>query len=460
MRVLSVGACWVSGTGVNLPAADGPARPASVTPVARRSPRERGELLPCSSPESPVTGVTHVIMVACRRSRDGPSPSRGSPRAPPLQPARRPCRHVRRHPARDPVVGQRRPGRPGRPQRPGGPDRRRDAGRLHRPRLRPVRRADPGRHGRVDQALPVPGRGDLHLRRLPRLPHPAQPLPHLGGDAGVARLAAPPDRARARRPPASTGSRATSDDFKIDPRSAGGYAAARAQGVVEADKNAADAAALGIGAGQHAVVRPRGLRPRQHRAAASRPCAFTSAWVTRIKELGYVAGVLLQRELRHQDARRRPPQAPRPVRPAGPHLDRPLGRRRQHLDQLHRRGRLAAGRPDEAVPGRPQRDLGRRHDQHRQQLPRAQRDPGPARPGPRARARAGSGARTGTGAGRRDPLRRHPGRLPGLLHAEAGSGQPQPAPGPCSACSRRRSGTSASWTASTTARPAAPPAPG
>ena len=83
--------------------------------------------------------------------------------------------------------------------------------------------------------------------------------------------------------------------------------------------------------------------------------------------------LLLQRQLGHQDARRRPHPAPRPVRPAGPHLDRPLGRRGQHLDDLHPRGRLASRRPDEAVPRRPQRDVGRRHDQHRQQLHRPRR---------------------------------------------------------------------------------------
>ncbi|KRF02577.1 hypothetical protein ASG88_04160 [Nocardioides sp. Soil777] len=80
-----------------------------------------------------------------------------------------------------------------------------------------------------------------------------------------------------------------SDDFKIDPRSAGGYAAARAQGVVEADKNAADAAALGIGAGATLWydLEAFDLGNTSCRESA---LAFTSAWVTRIKQLGYVAG--------------------------------------------------------------------------------------------------------------------------------------------------------------------------
>ena len=103
-------------------------------------------------------------------------------------------------------------------------DRRLDAGRLHRPRLRPVRRADPGRHGRVDQALPLPGRGDLHLRGLAGLPHPAQPLA-TWVSTQVARgwrllpIALGPQASCLDRFPRY------SDDFKIDPRSAGGYAA-------------------------------------------------------------------------------------------------------------------------------------------------------------------------------------------------------------------------------------------
>jgi hypothetical protein len=79
------------------------------------------------------------------------------------------------------------------------------------------------------------------------------------------------------------------DDFKIDPSPAGGYATARAQGVVEADKNAADATALGIGAGSTLWydLEAFDLGNTSCRESA---LAFTSAWVTRIKELGYVAG--------------------------------------------------------------------------------------------------------------------------------------------------------------------------
>ncbi len=79
------------------------------------------------------------------------------------------------------------------------------------------------------------------------------------------------------------------DDFTIDPRPASSYAAARAQGVVEADKNAADAGALGIGPGSTLWydLEAFDLANTHCRESA---LGFTSAWVTRIKELGYVAG--------------------------------------------------------------------------------------------------------------------------------------------------------------------------
>ena len=51
---------------------------------------------------------------------------------------------------------------------------------LHRLRLRPVRDPDPVGHGRLAAQLAVLGGRHLHLRRLPRLPHPAQPDPDAG----------------------------------------------------------------------------------------------------------------------------------------------------------------------------------------------------------------------------------------------------------------------------------------
>ena len=132
---------------------------------------------------------------------------------------------------------------------------------------------------------------------------------------------------------------------------------------------------------------------------------FTSAWVSRIKAHGYVAGFYSSASsgIKMLDDARTP--ASRPVRAAGPDLDRPVGRQRRHLDDVHPRGRLASRWPDEAVPRRPQRDVGRRHDQHRQQLHR-----------PRRRL----------GARARGPLPRHPPRLLEVPdpHADLGAADP------------------------------------
>ncbi len=244
------------------------------------------------------------------------------------------------------------------------------------------------------------------------------------------------------------------DDFKIDPRSAGGYAAARAQGVVEADKNAADAAALGIGAGSTLWydLEAFDLGNTSCRESA---LAFTSAWVTRIKELGYVAGFYSSASSGIKmldDARlKRPGQFALPDRIWIARWDgvantstsyiaedgwRPGGRMKQYRgghnetwggvtinidsNYLELSGTPAA--PPAPVPA-----------------PAPAPAPAPRRPRPTAAARGWTSRRT---------TRSSRGRPAG------------PAPSPCSACSRRRSGTSASWTASTTARPVAPPARG
>ena len=79
------------------------------------------------------------------------------------------------------------------------------------------------------------------------------------------------------------------DDFKISPKPAGGYALAAAQGATEAAKNAADAMAYGIGPGSTIWYDLEGFDLTNTHCRES-ALVFTSAWVTRIKALGYVAG--------------------------------------------------------------------------------------------------------------------------------------------------------------------------
>jgi len=79
------------------------------------------------------------------------------------------------------------------------------------------------------------------------------------------------------------------DDFKISPKPAGGYSVAAAQGSAEADKNAADATAYGIGTGSTIWYDLEGFNLGDTHCRES-ALVFVSSWVTRIKAHGYVAG--------------------------------------------------------------------------------------------------------------------------------------------------------------------------
>lgn len=79
------------------------------------------------------------------------------------------------------------------------------------------------------------------------------------------------------------------DDFKISNKPAGGYATAAAQGAAEADNNAADATAYGIGPGSTIWYDLEGF-DLTNTACRESALVFVSSWVTRIKEHGYVAG--------------------------------------------------------------------------------------------------------------------------------------------------------------------------
>lgn len=79
------------------------------------------------------------------------------------------------------------------------------------------------------------------------------------------------------------------DDFRISATPTGGYAKAAQQGAAEADKNAADATAYGIGPGSTIWYDLEGFDLTNTHCRES-ALVFTSAWVSRIKALGYVAG--------------------------------------------------------------------------------------------------------------------------------------------------------------------------
>lgn len=79
------------------------------------------------------------------------------------------------------------------------------------------------------------------------------------------------------------------DDFTISPSTTGGYAKAAAQGSAEADKNAADAMAYGIGPGSTIWYDLEGF-DLTNTACRESALVFVSSWVARTKALGYVAG--------------------------------------------------------------------------------------------------------------------------------------------------------------------------
>ena len=241
---------------------------------------------------------------------------------------------------------------------------------LHRLRVRPVRRPDPEGHERLAEELAVPGRRHLHLRRLARLPQPAQPDPVLGVHPAQARLAPAADHAR----PAGV----------LQPQLPAVRQRRADQGQARPERQLPAGPHPGLGGGdrrgrggegprhrreEHALVRHRGLRPHQPplpRVGAVVPHGVDQPAAQARLRLRR----LLQRRLRHQGPRRRTRQPAGQVRHAGPHLAGPLGRGRQHQHVVHPLGRLAPRRPGQAVHGRPLRDLGWRADQHRPQLPR------------------------------------------------------------------------------------------
>ena len=79
------------------------------------------------------------------------------------------------------------------------------------------------------------------------------------------------------------------DDFKISNQPTGGYATAAAQGAAEADKNAADATAYGIGPGSTIWYDLEGF-DLTNTGCRESALVFVSSWVSRIKAHGYVAG--------------------------------------------------------------------------------------------------------------------------------------------------------------------------
>ena len=207
------------------------------------------------------------------------------------------------------------------------PGRARDPGGLHRLRLRPVPGPDPVGDGRLVEEVALLGGRHLHLRRLARLPRrsptSARPgwRPRWRGAGGCCRSrwvrrlrASPASRATpttsrsARSPPAATPWRRP----RGWPRRTRTPPTRRRRASARAARIWYDLEGFNLG---DTHCRESAL-------------VFVSSLGDADQGARLRGRLLLQRQLGHQDAGRRAHPAPRPVRPARPHLDRAVGRRR------------------------------------------------------------------------------------------------------------------------------------
>ena len=121
---------------------------------------------------------------------------------------------------------------------------------------------------------------------------PAQPDPDLGHHPAAQGLAAAADHPRPagllQHPVPAVRQRR---DHQPQPGTQREVPRARVQGRAEAVKAVHAAQALGHRAAQHALVRPRGLRPHPAPAAASRPSPSSAAGRLQAARLDYVSGV-------------------------------------------------------------------------------------------------------------------------------------------------------------------------
>ena len=235
----------------------------------------------CSSSGTPVTGVIGEVMVTRPTRGTAVFPWRSPCLARPPAPSALP-----RGPAADP--GHDRPRRrvPGRRARQRG-----HAGQLHRLRLRPVPGTRPEGDERLAEELAVPGRRHLHLRRLARLPQPAQPdpawvTPSCARAGGCCR-----SRSARRRSCSPRFPRYGNDEtIKPKPGDNGMYRHARKQGSAEATDAVAAAKALGIVPGSTLWYDLEGF-DHSNRHCRESAMAFLSAWTERLHQLDYVSGV-------------------------------------------------------------------------------------------------------------------------------------------------------------------------
>jgi hypothetical protein len=236
-------------------------------------------------------------------------------------------------------------------------------------RLRPVPGADQAKMDAWLASSPFLAVG-IYISATRAPAAPAEPDPDLGLTQLAKGWRLLPDHARpAGELPAGRFPRYGDDDPTINPDPTTGTAPPRASRARPRRSAPSPRHRPRHRAGQHALVRPRGLRPQQHqlpRVGARVPHGLDHPAPRARLRLGR----LLQRRLGHQDPRRRPGEPARPPSSCPTRSGSRAGTAWPTPRPPTSATTAGSRTPGQAVPGRAQRDLGRRDDQHRPQLPR------------------------------------------------------------------------------------------
>ena len=239
-----------------------------------------------------------------------------------------------------------------------------DPGQLPRPRLRPVRGAQPERHEHVDQEVAVPGR---RASTSPAHPAPAsaqtQPDRDLGAQPARRRLAPDADHPRAAglvldALPALRQEHRPDHQPELDQRVRRGPGAGQAEAQTRGPRRHATSASC---PGSTLFYDLEAFDTRRSTACTQSANWFLHAWTTHAAQPRLRLRLLLQRRLRHQDDRR-----PAGAAPATP-ITMPdqiwiadwNGKANTSSSYIRSDGWQPL-QPGEAVPGRAHRDLGRR----------------------------------------------------------------------------------------------------
>ncbi|WP_278260094.1 glycoside hydrolase domain-containing protein [Nocardioides convexus] len=160
-------------------------------------------------------------------------------------------------------------------------------------------------------------------------------------------------------------------DPKISANNANGYATARNQGRIEADRAVVASRALGITQGSTLFYDLEAFDITNATCKAS-AIRFLDSWTVRLHALGYKSGYYSSAGSGIKMVNDFKAKYPTTFTyPDTLWIARWDGAANTSVRLVvPRPDGVDPGPPDQAVPGRAQRDLGRRHDQHRPQLPR------------------------------------------------------------------------------------------